>query len=281
MSPQCAIVAASPPTHRTYTLVAGRTWPDFLEVGGQMVSAAPLLHRCPCVGYVFRELPVARPLDPAIPALIQSQAEALYNERGIRNPLSLLGRLVKSRESVELPDGTVLQPPEMVDTGRKLVVLGDTFDATGGLADQVVDGPDVGADGITLKAHRGMLGLAMDATVLVHESTNIALPASLTTSKSIDSREAVRAKAILRGHSTPQVAGSFAGKIRASNLLLNHFSVRYAAPTDARLLDGADDGRRSQVNVERDAVMREFEEQAVSFYPSLCGSFVLLSLTGY
>lgn len=69
-----------------------------------------------------------------------------------------------------------------------------------------------------------IIPLAKDADVLIHESTNAWI-------KEIDSYKttlnAVTHDAIEHGHSTPQMAGSFAKKINAKRLILTHFSPRY------------------------------------------------------
>lgn len=253
--------------HNKLTELTRRSWPKFAQVAGLTISAGPLLHRCPTLGFQFQEAPHAAPVDDATIQKLHANAEALKADRGVRNPLSLLGTLVKQRSSITLPDGSVLDPPPFIAEGRRIVVLGDTLDATGGLDD---------ADGA-----RGMLALAADADVLVHEATNIALPPHLTDRKaaaipaatSIEAeREATRAKALLRGHSTPQVAGSFAKRVGARQLILNHFSVRYGAPNrfaaakKAGATSGVEDGgEANKGQTDRAAVMKEFEDQAVSW----------------
>lgn len=94
--------------------------------------------------------------------------------------------------------------------GRKVVVLGDTYDASG--------------------CH----SLATGADLVVHESTNAYLP-TLDDSQAegkrregvLISRETVRATAREHGHSTPEVAGDFARVVGAKALALNHLSVKY------------------------------------------------------
>lgn len=190
------------------------SWQDFTTVEGVSISAAPVLHRCPTVGYVFREPPQAAPLPKDTFQRLDANAEQLLQQRGIKNPRSLVGRLLNQRESIQLPDGTTMDPPPLDVPGRKICVCGDTSDATGGLSDDV-----------------GLVALAQGADLLVHESTNAALPPHLSSSKTVQTLEEVRERAAGRGHSIPQGAGAFAGKIRASSLILNHFSVRYAAPS--------------------------------------------------
>lgn len=91
-----------------------------------------------------------------------------------------------------------------------MVILGDTFDAS------------------------GCASLAQDADLVVHESTNAYLPTldeAQAEGKKRDgaliTRESVRATAKEHGHSTPEVAGEFARQVGAKRLALNHLSVKY------------------------------------------------------
>lgn len=172
-------------------------WPDFLKDDIVTVSAAPILHSVPCIGFVVTELPVPGKIDPRkyIPELKRT-----------KTPMSAMSRLQRG-ESVELSDGTILQGPPR-RPGRKLVILGDTYD------------PSPIAD------------LAMDADVLIHEATNAYLPGVDPNTKVEDTRESVEARTRSRGHSTPQMAGAFAKRIGAKKLVLNHFSARYAGNDD-------------------------------------------------
>lgn len=181
---------------------ADRLFHDFLSLPDLAVSAGPILHSVPCLGYVVRETRVPGKIDPKlfIPH-IQRNKDALVAQ-GVTRPMSILSR-VQTGETVELPDGTVLTPPPE-RPGRKMVILGDTYDAA-----------DVAA-------------IAENADVLVHEATNAHLPPGLDpTTKDSDTEESVEAKARDHGHSTPQVAARFAKSVGARRLLLNHFSNRY------------------------------------------------------
>ncbi|KDN50401.1 hypothetical protein K437DRAFT_66543 [Tilletiaria anomala UBC 951] len=197
------------------------SWSNFTVIGDQgqvSVSAAPILHRCPCLGYVFKEKDRSSPISSEILDRLDANGPALL-EQGVKHPRSLLGKLLALRECVELPDGTTIDPPPLDIFGRKICVLGDTFDATAGF----------------FESDKGITPLAMNSNVLVHECTNVALPPKLLQTsgappKKVPTREEVQAKAKERGHSTPQVAGAFAGRIKAGQLLLNHFSVRYDSP---------------------------------------------------
>lgn len=124
-------------------------------------------------------------------------------KQGIRNPRSLLGQLLRTREPISLPDGTVLRPPPLGLPGRKIVILGDTCD------------PWATKD------------LCMDASLLVHEATNAYIPSQVDPQgPKQDTAESVKERAMRRGHSTPVMAGEFARAIRARGLVLNHFGSR-------------------------------------------------------
>lgn len=193
------------------------TWSNIFSNGNFTVSAAPILHSVPCVGYVISESPVPGKMDPKkyIPDLKRTNS-----------PMSLLTRLQQG-EQVTLVDGTVLEGPQR-RPGRKIVVLGDTYDPS------------------------PVVPLAMDADLLVHEATNAHLPGVDIRTKPEDTFESVQKKAMERGHSTPQMAGAFAKRIRAKKLLLNHFSARYPGNDD---VDGVAKNIMSAI---RDLAINEF-----------------------
>lgn len=90
---------------------------------------------------------------------------------------------------VELPDGSVIEPQDVVGdpvTGRKVAILGDTCNAF------------------------NMVDMAQGADLVIHEAT-------LAPEK--------RNKMISRGHATPAVAGLFARRAKATALAMTHFSV--------------------------------------------------------
>lgn len=157
------------------------------------VSAAPIYHSAPCVGYVVTEAHVAGKIDPK-----------LYTPdlKRTKTPMSAMRRLQQG-ETIELSDGTVLRGPPR-RKGRKIVILGDTYDPS------------------------PIIPLAMDADLLIHEATNAHLPGIDGTTKDSDTYETVEVRTKSRGHSTPQMAGMFAKHIKAQTLILNHFSARYS-----------------------------------------------------
>jgi ribonuclease BN (tRNA processing enzyme) len=115
-------------------------------------------------------------------------AELLSSEYKIK-PGPIFKRLIDG-ESIVSPDGRVITPQMVIlpsRPSRKIVILGDTFDPA------------------AIAPH------AMDADVLVHEATCTNEDLSI---------------AISKAHSTAGMAGAFAKRIRAKNLILNHFSPR-------------------------------------------------------
>ncbi|KAF8663486.1 hypothetical protein AX16_001054 [Volvariella volvacea WC 439] len=184
--------AAETPTGRNIVQVDG-IWPGIYQDNIVSVSAAPIHHSVPCLGYVVQESPIPGKID------IQKYKADLDRTQ---TPLSVLRRLQQG-ESVELSDGTILRGPPR-RPGRKVVILGDTCD------------PSPIAD------------LANSADLLIHEATNAHLPGVDPSTKSSDTYKIVEERAKSRGHSTPQMAGAFAKKIQAKRLVLNHFSSRYS-----------------------------------------------------
>ena len=187
LSPQ----ATESPHGRNILQVEG-SWIDIFKDDVISVSAAPIFHSVPCVGYVVTEAPVPGRIDPSkyIPELKRT-----------KTPMTVM-RQLQQGESIELADGTVLQGPPR-RKGRKVVILGDTYDPS------------------------PISSLAKDADLLIHEATNAHLPGIDLNTKDTDTFEYIEAWAKSRGHSTPQMAGLFAKHINAKRLILNHFSARY------------------------------------------------------
>ena len=112
---------------------------------------------------------------------------------------------------------------------RKIVVLGDTYDASA-----IVP-----------------LCLNPSPSLVVHEATDAYISSSIDP-KSNRGQEDVHSACIERGHSTPMMAGAFAKIVGARQLVLNHIGARFPAPQDHR---------RSQI-AQRVTVMKEIERQA-------------------
>ncbi|KAJ7172720.1 beta-lactamase-like protein, partial [Mycena filopes] len=136
------------------------------SLGDVLVDAGPILHRDPCLGYIFRE--------------------------------------------TEAP-------------GRKIVVLGDTYDPS------------------------SIIPLCNAPSLLIHEATDAHIPREISPQNK-RTPETVLRTALARGHSIPQMAGEFARTVGAEKLVLNHIGGRFPAPRHDR--------------DPRVHVMREIERQA-------------------
>lgn len=188
------------------------------------VTAAPMSHGVPCVGYVVEEQPKPGRLNPELVVpTIERNAVAL-KEQGVRHPMKVMAAIknLSDGESFTFPDGTIINKDDVVDKdreGRKVVVCGDTADA------------------------RALENLAMGADILIHECTNAYL-------RGLDrdtNMRKINLDAKNHGHSTPQIAGDFAKRIGAKKLLLNHFSSRY----------------RGDQSIESLKIMTRIERQAI------------------
>ncbi|KII88763.1 hypothetical protein PLICRDRAFT_110762 [Plicaturopsis crispa FD-325 SS-3] len=111
---------------------------------------------------------------------------------------------------------------------RKLVVLGDTSDASAIIP----------------------LAISPSPSLVVHEATDAHIPRSVDPASN-RTAEAVREKALARGHSVPSMAGMFAREVGAARLVLNHIGGRFPAPRNDR-----------GIGALRTGVMREIERQA-------------------
>ncbi|KAF9002025.1 beta-lactamase-like protein [Cyathus striatus] len=156
-------------------------WTDVLSapgiLGNIVVTAGPIHHRDPCIGYIFTES--------------------------------------------EQPN-------------RRLVILGDTYDPSP-IIPLCVDPPP---------------------SLLVHEATDAHIPPHSDPFGNLSKRTKaeVRAVALARGHSVPEMAGEFAKKIHAQRLVLNHVGARFPFPRRPR--DGAH------------MIVREIEQQATRAWGS-------------
>lgn len=143
------------------------------------IKVFPLKHKLPCIGYLFTEkdLPGRFDVEKAI-------------KLGITNKNDY--RLLSQGGSIILPDGRTVTTNDVtggIRRGRKLLLLGDTYNSDSAIKD------------------------AMNADYIVHEATFEAC---------------MEEEAIKKGHSTSKMAGKFAHTICAKNLILTHFSARYA-----------------------------------------------------
>ncbi|KAJ7068426.1 beta-lactamase-like protein [Mycena amicta] len=180
------------PSGRNIPQIDG-VWRDIFSEGSISVSAGPILHSVPCVGYVVEE--------PSLPGKVDPQMY-LPEIKRTNTPVSVM-RAIQQGKSVQLADGTVLHGPAR-RRGRKLVILGDTYDPS------LIE------------------PLALDPDLLIHEATNAHLPGVDHRTKDTETYDLIEERTKSRGHSTPQMAGAFAKRIRAKTLILNHFSTKYA-----------------------------------------------------
>ena len=151
---------------------------DVCVADGLTVKAALLRHTVPCVGYVIQEDDLPGKLDISI-----------LKSKGV--PQGPLYGKIKSGESIQLESGEIVTPEDCVGParkGRKIVILGDTYDSD------------------------RLLEIGSSPDVLVHESTN---------------ETADEEKSRQHGHSSARMTGLFAKKLGARKLVLTHFSQRY------------------------------------------------------
>lgn len=168
------------------------------------VYAAPMSHGVPCLGYVVEEQ--SRPgrlRNELVEPIVKRNLKALQ-QAGFSIPMKAMAVIKNLPEgsAFTFPDGTVVAQADAVEpprNGRKVVVCGDTADA------------------------RALTKLAQGADVVIHEATNTYLAG---VDKDTDMNMVTKDTRI-HGHSTPEMAGEFAKKVKAKRLILNHFSARY------------------------------------------------------
>jgi len=194
------------------------------DEGDVRVYAAPMSHSVPCVGYsIHEEQKPGRLRAEQVEPLVRKNYDAL-RKAGMRAPMKVM-QMIKDLPdggSFTFPDGTVLSKEDVVEPardGRKIVICGDTADA------------------------RAMDNLATGADLVIHEATNTYLAGvDKDTNKRVVTNDA-----IVHGHSTPQMAGAFARRVGAKQLVMNHFSSRY----------------KGDQTVESMSIMMRIEQQAV------------------
>lgn len=133
-------------------------------------------------------------IEERLPKLGKLDAEKI--EREYKLPPGPLYKDLAQGRSVITPDGVRIDPKDVYLPGRlprKIVILGDTCNPS------------------------AIAPLAMDADVLVHEATCL--------NEEMD-------VALRQMHSTAGMAGEFAKRIRAKELILNHFSPRAVGSTN-------------------------------------------------
>ncbi len=177
-----------------------------LDEGDLVVKAAPMQHTIPCVGYVIMEKtrPGRLKVDE-IKDIVEANKEELKTILKLRDANKVYARLklMKPGEEFKFPDGTVVTSNDVLEPprpGRKIVIMGDTCSG----------------------AH--IEPLCQSADLVIHEATNAFI-------KEFDSKfsnyQQLERETKYHGHSTPEMAASFAKKVNAKQLILTHFSPRY------------------------------------------------------
>lgn len=195
-SPSQGLHPNESPDGRNIAQVDGK-WVRIFKDDIISVSAAPILHSVPSVGYVVDEAPIRGKIDPK---LYIPHLERTGTDKKVM-------REIQKGQTVTLADGTVLEGPPR-EPGRKVVILGDTHDPS------------------------PMEELAKEGDLIIHEATNAHVPGVDSRTKGEDTYDSVEERTKSRGHSTPQMAGRFAKRVGAKNLFLNHFSSRYSGGDD-------------------------------------------------
>ncbi|GAA5909182.1 ribonuclease Z [Sporobolomyces salmoneus] len=237
-------------------------WRGIIEEKGMRVDVGPILHTIRCLGYLLVESPRPLPIVPSLytPHLTLPENASALKSQGISNPLTLLSTLQTSREPLTLPNGTILTPPEMGGRGRRILVLGDTFDATPLLP--LIESLSSDIDHAHSLYKNDPVKRESLLDLVIHESTNAFLPlhdASQSSSKpNPPSLESVSQLAREHGHSTPQVAGNFARLVKTERLVLNHLSVKYPDPGDEPLAGEEEEENKKNWR----GMLREIERQA-------------------
>ncbi|RYH22012.1 MBL fold metallo-hydrolase [archaeon] len=207
------------------------------EDGVEMtVQAAPLTHSIPCVGYVITEKVRKGMLNvDSIKEIVERNKDALNAMPEFYTQYRKVFGVLKSLPEdgmFTFPDGTVLKAEDVTNPprkGRKVVILGDTCSS------------NLIAD------------IAMDADVLVHEATNAYIEEYDKTRYA--SYDQLQRDTLSRGHSTPQMAGSFAKRINAKKLILTHFSPRYqgdSSEASMRMMWRLEDQARKMTDLKED-----------------------------
>lgn len=134
--------------------------------------------------------------------------------------------------------GYIMREPKGV--GRKLVILGDTLDPSALVSlIESLPGPP--------------------PTLLVHEATDCFIPSSVDP-RAHRSPGLVEQKCQERGHSTPVMAGTFARRIGAEHLVMNHIGSRFPAAPKGNA--------RGYIQRIRQDVVAEIERQATEAWAS-------------
>ncbi|KAI0078567.1 hypothetical protein K474DRAFT_1696943 [Panus rudis PR-1116 ss-1] len=173
------------------------------RAGGRVkivVDAGPIVHRDPCIGYIFREI---------IPPSFYAPQEGNRYGRNI----VILGDTSDASAIVPLIESRPIDPDEASTSNADVDI--DTSEGRS-------------------ESQAGIDRPRPPVSLLVHEATDAFIPLSIDYNERTGknrSTEIVHAKAVEKGHSTPAMAGEFAKRIGAERLVLNHIGARFPAPS--------------------------------------------------
>lgn len=176
-----------------------------LIAGGQiLLTASPLVHRLPAFAYIIEELPTPGTLNSSLAAKLGAKpkdmailksgkdVEVEGKEGEGEGEEALVKRVIRSID--------VVGPSKK---GVKVAVLQDTSDSTAAESE------------------------CHEVDVLIHESTYGSEGVGGGGGGGAEKEGEMERLAIERGHSTAKMAGLFAKKVEAKQLILTHFSPRY------------------------------------------------------
>ena len=280
--------------------------PGFEASKDLSVTAVAVRHTVPTVSYVVQEKDNRGNLDPdvilpgftstLVERITSPENKAFCRKRGLHNARALM-RDLKLGLPVELVDGTVhakdvLSGPRR---GRKLVLMGDTCDPSG--AADLIAGADVLVHEATnayieelddrddaplpMSSVSTASFLAAEEAEETEEAGAEELPAWTAQQAAARTARAARTalarlqtsrKAVMHGHSTPDMAGTFARDCDVGTLVMTHFSARIRGRSEAfpRLTTTEDRGNNynkdddDDEEVEGDAENDEEEENTAA-----------------
>lgn len=231
----------SPPPHpdevRTEDVHAGDDglWHVWKQEGEDTlieVVAAPLKHRMPCFGYVFRESALkskAQGASDQNSTVVSAGNGTHHGSKGSRGGSKVLPdvfeidkdkakelgvhgtqlRVLRSGRSITVSKTGLIVKPE--DVAIKRVEHQESENGTDDVAEQRSFSKKVTVLGDTCDSS-AIESAAMDSDLLLHEATFM---------------NRLKSKAAVSMHSTASMAGAFAKQIRAKKTALYHFSSRY------------------------------------------------------
>ncbi|TDL21196.1 hypothetical protein BD410DRAFT_840667 [Rickenella mellea] len=228
-------------------------WRDFVPSPDISVDAGPIVHRAPCLGYSFTERqPQTIRLRDAPPVKARRKVVILGDTSDPSGVIPIAMRpslLVHEATHAWMPpdifrssvhahkvESAEMAAQETVTVPAQVAVLERLRRGMGREARAGTSGSEAQADG-------GGASAAKEASAnlsLTHESSThaptdeaqrVPKPPDLSSisREPVPEESAVYEKAILHGHSTPDMAGAFAKRVQAQSLYLNHFSVKYVS----------------------------------------------------